>query len=162
MLLRGIFHQLINKSTISCSIQPKLSKNVIHRRMCTPAASAVLVQRQQCTDDSVMMIRNLLEMTSIAPIGTTSVKKVATQTPIRKTIIPGHRNQNQLFPKIGKDAQMRTSMIPSVLAPQLQNVLRVPGRNSRKAKRANHGKRPCSHKARRAKRRRFGNPRRNF
>jgi len=34
------------------------------------------------------------------------------------------------------------------------------GRNSRRPKKANHGKRPCSHVARRLKRRRFGNPRR--
>jgi hypothetical protein len=34
------------------------------------------------------------------------------------------------------------------------------GRNRRKGKRANSGKRPCSHARRRAKRNQYGNPRR--
>jgi hypothetical protein len=45
--------------------------------------------------------------------------------------------------------------------PWISVVLQALNRNDRKAKRANHGKRPCSRVGRRARARRFGNPKRN-
>merc|ERR1719362_257941 len=42
----------------------------------------------------------------------------------------------------------------------IKEEIQLGNRNARKPKKANHGKRPCSRYTRRAKRRRYGNPRR--
>lgn len=45
--------------------------------------------------------------------------------------------------------------------PWINLIIEAMNRNNRKAKRANHGKRPCSRVGRRARSRRFGNPKRS-
>jgi hypothetical protein len=44
--------------------------------------------------------------------------------------------------------------------PWINLIIQAMNRNNRKAKRANHGKRPCSRVGRRAKSSKYGNPRR--
>lgn len=45
--------------------------------------------------------------------------------------------------------------------PWINLIIQAMNRNNRKAKRANHGKRPCSRVGRRAKSSKYGNPRRS-
>lgn len=65
--------------------------------------------------------------------------------PILKNMLPWNRNIQEPIGDLLKN-----------VTPPLQAM----NRNARKPKRANKGKRPCSHFGRRKRRRRFGNPKR--